>query len=301
MSYHHDRDTASSISDAGSSEDSFKYQDVVFKESNSLKSIPQLINSNLTFLYLGGWFGCRAGRIVGKNKDYGLSGSSIGFSMYSIHSFMPMVKEIFEKLRENKFKDLKHLADGHNLDSADKSDNYVYFFMPGESDLESKFRIALIVYETGKLGFCRYFIPAVYKDSDCHDWTLAKNSRLIFDTRLQFLSGVQNIVDTMIFSTARRSHWGIPVFHLYHQYFYMNKRERDAFFNLPFSRKKTLASRALEFLPAESSGTKVCKNQFLQMVGDLREALFMISDISDILADLTVAEGGVYLFTRLKT
>ena len=286
-------------SHSGMNED-YKYE-VVFKESNSLKSIVQNVNSTTTYLYLGGWFGCRAGKIVGKNKDYGLNRSSIGFSLYSLHSFIPTMKEIFENLKSGKFEDLHVLADGFNPGSSfgeTKSDKYAYFFMPGEKDLEAKFRIALIVYESGKIGFCRFFIPSAYEDSDSNEWTLAMGSKLVFDTRFQLLQAIQNLCDVIIFSNSRRSHWSIPVFHLYHQYFFMNKKERSAFFNLPFSRKKVLASRALEFMPQENMSQKISKTQFFQLVGDLKESLLMISEISDCLADLTVAEGEIYLFTR---
>ena len=79
----------------------------------------------------------------------------------------------------------------------------------------------------------------------------------------------------------------------------MNKKEREAFFDLPFSRKKILVSRALEFMSVEAN-SKLCKNTFLQLVGDNRDSLFMVSEISDILADLTRAEDGVYLFTKYQ-
>ena len=300
LSLAQERDTHSE-NNFNSSED--YRNDVVFKESNALKHLIQNINSTTTYLYLGGWFGCRAGKLVGKNKDYGLNRSSIGFSLHSLHAFMPMLKEIFKVLKEGKFEDLHSFADGFkpepDLDgSKSDNDNYVYFFMPGEKDLEAKFRIALIVYESGKLGFCRFFIPSAYEEFNSDEWTLARGSKLIFDTRLQLIQAIQNLCDVIIFSTSRRSQWSIPVFHLYHQYFYMTKKERKMFFTLPFSRKKILASRALEFMPQENSSQKLSKNQFFQLVGDLKESLLMISEISDYLADFTIAEGDVYLFTR---
>ena len=213
-----------------------------------------------------------------------------------------MLKDIFDKLRKKKFNELKNLADGYSLKSKDKSENYVYFFMPGETDLEAKFRIAFIVYESSKMGMGRFFLPSVYKKDvsainfDDDEWTLAKHSKVIVDNREMFLISLQNMVDCHIFATARRSHWTLPVFHLYHQYFYMNKKEREAFFSLPFSRKKVLASRALEFMSPE--GPKICKNQFLQLAGDLKSSISMVAEISDVLADLTIQEGQVYLFTR---
>ena len=41
-----------------------KQKTIAYKASHSPKSLTQIVNSNTTFLYLGGWFGCRVGRVV---------------------------------------------------------------------------------------------------------------------------------------------------------------------------------------------------------------------------------------------
>ena len=210
---------------------------------------------------------------------------------------MPMLRDIFKKLQQSKFDDLEILADGASLKNTEKSDNYVYFFLPGETALESKFRIALIIYESGKLGFCRFFIPSVYGESESEDWTLAKNSQILFDNMLQMIIGIQNIVDIIVFSLSKKIQWSLPIFHFFHQFYYMKKSERLGFFGLSFEKKKILALRALEFMPLETS-VKHSKTEFFQLVGDLKESLLLVSDVSDVLTDLTNSLGEIYLFTR---
>ena len=117
-------------------------------------------------------------------------------SIYSLHAAMPMIQEIFKKLKQNKFEDLKSMASGSGVDKSDSSE-YVYFFMPGETNLESKFRLALMVGTGGKISFARYFLPSVYDgnlSSGSEEWTLAKHSKITYENRLSFIGCLQAIV-----------------------------------------------------------------------------------------------------------
>ena len=209
-----------------------------------------------------------------------------------------MLKDIFKKLNQNKFGDLEILSDGGSLNNENENDNYVYFFMPGERDLETKFRVALTCFQNKKIGFGRFYLSSAYEESTSNEWILAKSSHILFDCRADLLLALQNLVDAVVFSLARKMEWTLPVFHLFHQFFYMNKAERSAFFKLPFDRKKTLVLRTLEYLPHDFPVQKTNKFQFYQLIGDLSSNLVLISEIYDLLAELSTELGQLYLFTR---
>ena len=105
---------------------------------------------------------------------------------------------------------------------------------------------------TNKKNFHRYYNPQKTLKRGPDELVLAKTSQVLYPNLSEFLIGMQNVLDCLMFSYGKKQQFCLPMFHIFHRYYNMTPKQRSHFFKIEFEHKKKLATEALKFVPPES-------------------------------------------------